>query len=359
MRSSVLPLVLPLLLSCGKVVTDSEPSAESAGAPSVSPAGRDAPQPEAPAAAGTRAAPVAAAGRAAIPPTPTVDAGATQADAGKPAAADSGADEDAGTSSSALCDGSDALRLGFVSEGGFLNPAYGFTNPHGHSFIAIDGKCRFYSGDQYMRGIVSGTLSPADAAQLSSDLHWNELDSWAYYGFGKDGTCPDAGVMGLMKAGASAGCSCGCDSVAPSGLGDALQKAHAWVGKLRAAGKPLDGPVSAVVLDQSVGKGPKQPVFDWPLARSIESTPNLILEPSDQKLWMGTGPWARFDEPAEYAKLREMRQATVSADTSGSGIYSQAVLLRASGKQYDLYVRDELPASLEQAWKDLKSTVKN
>jgi hypothetical protein len=68
---------------------------------------------------------------------------------------------------------------------------------------------------------------------------------------------------------------------------------------------------------------------------------------------MGTVPWARFDDPAEFTKLRELRRASLSSNA----FPSQAVLLRDNGKDYDLYVRDELPAETERAWKELRATL--
>lgn len=297
-----------------------------------------------------------------MPPQPAADAGAARSDAGtapppKKPAADGGNDEDAGSSRPVLCDGSDALRLVYSSSGGFVSPAFGFTNPYGHSFLAVDGKCRYFAEDNYMLGILSGTLTTADAEQLSADLHWNDLDSWASYGLNKDAPCPDSSVISLAKAKASAGCSCGCDPAAPSGLGDALAKAQSWLQKLEAIGKPLDGPVSAVITDASMGKAPRQPELDWPLARAIDAIPNLIVDLADTKLWMGAGPWARFDDAADYTKLRELRRTTVTSDPRGPDFAGQAVLIRDHGKEYDLFVRDELPAETERAWKELQATL--
>ncbi|HKU41906.1 MAG TPA: hypothetical protein VJR89_27300 [Polyangiales bacterium] len=338
-----------LLVACGKVVVDHHPIEQSAGASSAGPAAGAAPRAD-------------YAGAGGIHPTlpPALDAGTPRIDAGTPppkSAADGGSEDDAGSAPATLCDGSQALRLAYYSSGGFVAQTFGFTNPYGLAFLAVDGKCRYFVEDYYMHGIISGTLTPTEAEQLSAELHWNDLDSWAAYGLSKDAPCPDSGVVALIKAKASAGCSCGCDPAAPSGLGDALQKSYQWLDKLKKAGKPLEGPVSAVMLEGTSANFPGQPEFEWPLSRAISSIPNLIVDPADPKLWMGTGPWARFEDATEYAKLRELRRATVSSELPNSVYQSQVVLLRDGSKKYSVYVRDELPAETERAWNDLQATL--
>jgi hypothetical protein len=152
-------------------------------------------------------------------------------------AADGGSEKDAGPGRDALCDGSGDIRLMFVQGGGFVPPYYFFTNPHGAAFFAIDGKCRFFAELNYMRGILSGTLTPAEADQLSADLHWDALAGWGNWGRGKDMGCPDAGDSTLIRARVAASCTCGCDAQAPKGLEAALGKAYDWVQKLTSSGK--------------------------------------------------------------------------------------------------------------------------
>lgn len=347
MRSISLLLALQLLLSCDKVSAP-EPSALPDGAARDASAGH------------TELGGFSAGGVGGNLGTNPRDAGEPTSDAGKLAQQSDadGGNPDTATLIGPLCDGSDMMRLTYVSDGGGpLPPTFGFTNPHGHAYLAIDGTCHYYSASDYMHGVSSGTLTAAQADQLSADLHWTDLEAWAAYGLNTDAGCSDAGVVGLMKANAAAGCSCGCDPAAPSGLSDALQRAYEWVQELTTVGKPLDGPVSAVILEASLGMGHDQPVFDWPLSRSIDSVPNLLLDQSDARLWMGTGPWATFDAAADYTKLRQMRTATANSDNAGSGYVSGAVRLRVNGMDYDLFVRDELPAGVERAWRELKASV--
>jgi hypothetical protein len=302
-RSISLLLLLLLLIACGSVV-DSNPSHGSAGAGSDSFAGS----------ASTRA-------RARVP----------------------------------LCDGSTDIRITYELGGGAVEETYGFTNPDGFAFFLIDGSCRYYAGQNYMRGIVSGTLTPGEAQEFSTDLHWSELDGWTWGA--KELGCPDASGATLSKAGVAATCTCGCDAGAPKGLDAALSKAYAWVERLTREGQPLDGPVSAVALSSSAADMPV--VLAWPLTRTLRSISNLIVERGDARLWMGTGPWARFTDTAEIMKLREMRTMVTNMDVSGSGSVHTFVIVResADAELYNLYVRDELPDATVKAWDALKATL--
>jgi hypothetical protein len=354
-RNHWLLLSLPLLVACGKVVH--EPNELTAGGAAESFAGRRASDPAE--GAGTNVdSSRAGSGGSSPTVTPESDGGMARADAGTPPkpAADGGT-KDAGTAREPLCDGSADMRLVFVVGGGFVDSTYFFTNPHGHAFFAVDGKCRFFAGQNYMRGILTGTLSPAQADQLSADVHWDALAGWGDWGTAKDFGCPDAGGLTLIRAKVAASCTCGCDDKAPQGLGDALGKAYEWVEKLTSSGTPVDGPVTAIILsDRSVGGPVNQPKFDWPLSRPSASIPGLVLESGNSGFLMGD-VGVRFDDAADYAKLREMRSATTMTDVPNSGSIAGSVIVRENGNEYNLFVRDELPDDADKAWKTLDATV--
>jgi hypothetical protein len=253
-----------------------------------------------------------------------------------------------------LCDGSDEIRFMYESAGGHVDDAYGFTNPYGHAFLFVDGSCRYFAGDNYMRGIASGTLTQAEADELSKDVHWRELDAWTW-GVVGEFSCPDAGSVTLNKARVSASCSCGCDKGAPKGLEAALAKGYEWVERLVSEGAPLEGPISAVALEASAGVS--DPPSAWPLTKTLSSIPNLIVERGDAKLWMGTGPWARFDDAADAAKLRELRTTLSKTDRPGSGSVHTFVQVQEGSNVFELYVRDELPDGVVKALAELKATL--
>ena len=260
----------------------------------------------------------------------------------------------AAESAEPMCDGSDALRFIQVTEGGgqSITPYY-FTEPHGYSFFAVDGKCRYYVEDDYMRGIFTGTLTPDDAAQLSADMHWSELDGWV--DLESEGSCFDASTATLIKPNAAVGCYCACKA-APMGLTEAMRNVTKWQEKMLEEGTPLDGPVGALIDTTSRGGPSAQPIYEWPLERSIDSIPDLLLEPlGDPRLVAGSDQWARFDDPEEFKKLRELRAEALRAKDESSG-FTPAILIRDGNKLYDLYVRDEPQDGFEQAWNDLRDS---
>jgi hypothetical protein len=285
----------------------------------------------------------------------TVESGADSGAASTDPAADSGSPA-TDAPAEPLCDGSDTLRLTYTSTGGGqTEDTFAFTNPHGHAYLLVDGKCRYYASDRYMRGIITGTLSAEEAAQLSADVHWSELDQLSTVEPTQVNGCFDAGGTALTKAHAAVSCGCGC---AGGPVSDALVKAREWFEMLMESGEPIPGPVSALVQVFEGFKSPGQPELDWPLARPMDEIPNLITERIDPRL--KTGPWAVFDAPEEYTKLRELREQTLSTDidmpNSSIGI-SRAVLISGGQTGRALFVRDELPAEIEQAWRDLDATL--
>lgn len=292
-------------------------------------------------------------GARAVPPTGR-DGGAA-VDASVPPLAADGGSADAGiVSTEPLCDGSSAMRLTYTSGGGFVEQMYFFTNPYGGAFFTIDGKCQFYAGNNYMRGIATGTLTEAEAAELSKDVHWFELAGWDW-NVNKDAPCPDSGGVSLGRAKISAGCSCGCDDAAPKGLNDALSNANKWNERLMTAGKPVTGRLSAIAITSEAGtSNTNMFVVDWPLARSMSSIQGLVHEPSVEYLREPNAVVAHIDDPAEATKLRESRVATVSHETfMGASSY---VTVKEGSAQYRLYVRDDLPADAVTGWKALGET---
>jgi hypothetical protein len=346
------------LLACGQVVDPMPDEGAAGSAPMDSPAGSGSTVNPTNAAGGMSVEPVpggsgGVGGARAVPPTDR-DGGA-KVDASLPPLAADGGSVDAGTvSTEPLCDGSSAMRLTFESGGGFVDQLYFFTNPHGHAFLAIDGKCQFYVGQNYMRGIATGTLTEAEAAELSKDVHWFELAGWDW-NVNKDAPCPDSGGISLTRAKITAGCSCGCDDAAPKGLNDALSNASKWIDRLMTEGKPVTGPLSAVAFTEAGAGTTNLPFVQWPLARSMSSIMGLVHEPSAEYLSATNTMVAHFDDPTEVMQLRAARVATVSHDTNGS--VGNSVPVKEGSLQYRLYARDELPNNAEMAWQALKGTL--
>jgi hypothetical protein len=356
-KAPSLASALLLLLGCGQVV-DPSPDGPSKNGAMDSPAG-SASMDDSANTAGTNVEPKAGGsggvgGGQALPP-PALDGGiAVDASVPPKPAADGGSGKaDAGTvSAEPLCDGSEDLRLVYSSGGGFVDTMYFFTSPHGAEFFAVDGTCQFYAGSNYMRGIFSGTLTQAQAAELSKAVQWDELANWDWSLY-QDMSCPDAGGSSLTRAKMTAGCSCGCDPAAPKGLEQALSSADAWVERLMTQGTPIAGPVSAVAYTSETADSSNAPVVTWPLTRAMSSIPGLVHALNENNFAM---PWsaASFEDAAETMKLREARAATFGQKMTG---WTGYVPVQEGSKQYRLYIRDELPAATAKAWDALNATL--
>lgn len=238
-----------------------------------------------------------------------------------------------------LCDGSADVRLDYRVEGGGASPLITtFTTPRADwTYFFVDGTCRFYVSDNSVHGIRTGTLDTTDATQLATDIAWNELDGWRDYGTHNGNGCADAPVDLLAKPGVAVGCACGCGSLAPNGLDEAVRNARRWVMQLWQRGGELTTPVSVVANPTARADSQYVP---WPLTRSMDSIADLIMDPNDERITKG--PYARFDSGTDASVLRELRSKSFDPQ-------AESIPVSESGKTYDLYVRDELPDETARA----------
>jgi hypothetical protein len=197
-------------------------------------------------------------------------------------------------------------------------------------------------------------LTTDQAAELTKDVHWLQLAGWDW-NVDKDASCPDAGGVSLTRSKINAGCSCGCDVGAPKGLEEALSNAYQWVERLITEGKPLTGAVTALAYPGAVSGDTNVPTVSWPLARTMSSIPGLIYEQSNPPSWQVPLELARFDDPAEAAKLREARVASQTRPANGG--LSNYIPVEEGSMEYRLYVRDELPEAAAKAWTALEGSV--
>lgn len=246
------------------------------------------------------------------------DAGASQRDAGAGAGA---------ASVGPICDGSDTMRLGITSAGGFVAITYLFTNPYGNAYLFVDGHCHYYVSVDYMGGFATGTLSPAEAEQLALDIGWERIAAWSSY---HDAVCPDAGSRVITRVGVAATCICQCKDKGPAGLADAMQHALDWANALAARGELSSGPISAVAQAQIRPSGHE---LAWSLQRPLASIPGLVQQPSS-----GVTNSARFDAANDLTALRSLRSEAVAQQ-----MYTQFVPVIDQGTAYLLFARDDLP----------------
>ena len=247
----------------------------------------------------------------------------------------------------ALCDGSSRMRVIHQSGGGgFPGPAQPFLSPYGDQFFAIDGACRFYAQDNPIHPIESGTLTRDYVTQLEADIAWDQLAEW---GLHHQPTCEEAPGALLAVHGVGLLCGglpergCGCDQTAPDGLQEAQDNARRWLAELLEVGAPLSGPLGAVALELETA--PAAAADRWPLERSMASIPNLIVNRQQAQ----TGPYARFDRPEDTAKLRDLRRGQPEAARAAPF----ELHVREGDRDYELYLRDELPSADARAIESL------
>jgi len=240
-----------------------------------------------------------------------------------------------------LCDGSDEIRFVLTIGGGFVPSTYGLTNPYGMTFAAIDGRCHYYVSRNYMEGTFSGTLTPLEAAELSTELAFDHIESWSGH-YGQN--CPDAGGVTLATKDAAITCVCGCDG-APAGAAMAIDRLSAWVARLVRAGQPLDSAVTALAELSSSGSSPANMLRTWPLPQPLATYAGLITDPVT-----GFAPGARFELAAEARALRELRKDTFASTATAQWTRVQD----ATGTgEYRLYVVDDLPSDRATALREL------
>lgn len=238
-----------------------------------------------------------------------------------------------------ICDGSADIRLAMAIEGGQVDTTYQLTNPYGHSFVFVDGQCRYYASSSWLGGVVQGGLSGARAAELEQSLILARISQLDYH---DPESCPDADVTWLRTSAGYADCSCGCDAKAPKGLADALGIAGMLQHELAEMGSALGGSIQlAVIVEDGLTSlsTPAWPLI-WPL-NDIAVTWEAYTRRPDANLRLLTGD--------EAAAVRMLRAQTLAADAS-----ARSIRVRDLGKTYSLFMREELPDGVQRAIETLE-----
>lgn len=235
-----------------------------------------------------------------------------------------------------LCDGSDDVRLGWSSAGGQVESTYEFTNPYGHAFLFIDGHCHYYASESWLKGVVQGELSPAEAKQIQQKLLLTDIARLAYH---DAESCPDAGAFWLRAADGYVDCTCGCDEKAPHAAQQALDQAGMLAAALTMQGAALDGPIALIALDEGKPTGSNANLPAWPLIWPLSD-----ISVEWEAYTRGTRPSPRLLLDAEASAAR-MLKATVLRENQ----YAGAVRVTDLGKAYNLFMREELPDSVRDA----------
>lgn len=224
-----------------------------------------------------------------------------------------------------LCDGSNDVRLGYQSGGGFVDEGYGFERPYGFEFLFVDGHCDFIVaklGEESPGSFTQGHLSDDAAAELTQRLELGSLPRGVYF---DNEACPDAGSVSLATPYYYGDCVCGCDD-APDAFERALSAIGETLSFVRAQGSAASGEVElAARMHAQIKAGtPVEWPFDWPLAEIDNVTLN------DNTVRVKTRTLAG-------SEARTARDLFAETRTSSS---NTLVTVESNGSTYRLFLRE-------------------
>lgn len=233
-----------------------------------------------------------------------------------------------------LCDGSDAIWLGYTISGGFVEETYPFTDPFGSDFFFIDGHCDFYvrqGGPLVIGHLPDGVEQKlAERVQMQAVL---ETMHWMDY------SCPDVGEERLRVVGHSLACTCGCDGDTPDWAEPAFAEAYQVLRELVSDGEPSTGALAVIgQLYGDIVDSELRSFAPWPLATSLRATPGLILDPLPGWGELSAGGLGVIFTGDDAAQLRALW------DEHGGH-----VAVREEGEGFWLWLRDEPPPTVDKA----------
>jgi hypothetical protein len=237
----------------------------------------------------------------------------------------------------ALCDGSNDMRLAVVSEGGFLDSTYAFTNPFGHAFLFVDGTCHYYASRQWDTGIVEGELSAAQAAQYAQSIQLQKLSQLAYHDLE---TCPDAGIFWVRAGTGRSDCSCTCDASAPALVAPLMDAVSDMHDELEEQGGDLQGEVELFALANKDDGVPRSGDLTWPFSWPITEV-SVTQEELNQD---SSVPRRRTLRDDEARTARAFRASALRGDPPSA----RTMRVVASGVGYLVYMRDVLPVQVQE-----------
>jgi hypothetical protein len=224
-----------------------------------------------------------------------------------------------------LCDGSDRIRLGYQSGGGFVEESYFFEQPYGTDFLFIDGQCDFIiAGHKGTPGTFSaGHLDAQTAGELEHTLGLDQLPKGE---FADKESCPDAGTVSLATAQFYGDCSCGCDPGTPAALERAFEAVTPALTQLRAQGAAHSGDVEVAAVARNFGSARAWP-FSWPIGEIANERLNDSTMPRKERVLEG----------ADAQTARDLRSEAYAEDGE------KRIQVQSGGGLYELLVRDRVP----------------
>lgn len=240
---------------------------------------------------------------------------------------------------SALCDGSEALRLrAQVLGSGQVLPGSAVLSENGFDFLAVDGRCHFWVQQRSFGPVHEGFLDVAQADELLAALR---TDSWASMaGTYRSSLCDGPGHRYRFD-GAEIDIIPVCNGQRTDGPVEWIRPAvRSAIDRLFAIGTQVRGPVRFTLLRNDELEFPSsseafRAAPQWPLRRRAE---DVALGTSDVR--GSTGPFQRADPP-EAACLQaiatQYRQRAI-----GDAIAGFAPIV-SEGRRFRLFVRDSVP----------------
>lgn len=238
-----------------------------------------------------------------------------------------------------ICDGSTALRLGFMREfeTTFMPEVEAFKHPLGREFLFVDGQCRYYASSAYSLGIHTGTFTEREIGWLARKLEWASLPELSE--IPEEPTCVDNSYTTVFAPGVRVSCACECDNGPEwARKQGAVWAPYDWTMLGMERGTPIDAPILAFAQFM------QSPIVDqpaWPLARPIFEIEGFIYDASVE---VAVDP-VRFTDEAELEQLRGLRSPLI-----GDPQVVDNELL------FQIVMRDEVPADLAAAIQALRDS---
>lgn len=267
------------------------------------------------------------------------DAGARAASEAPSSSEPAVAIDEPGSAIGGFCDGSSEIKLVVSTRqrAGSV-AAFAITHHYGWPILVVDGHCRYYVVNEVMESLKEGQLTAEELEQLTRDL---AADGLLGLPSSRDACADHYDETVIATQTQSLRCACG--ECTREDATAAMAEARKWIERLGASGTPSLGPLRAFArLGEPVEHEPPwrtQEALSWPLAEPMDGIPDLVVT-----AWQRPG--ARFDG-ADAAALRKIRERSrgmrVVEDYTPLASY-----VSDCGQTYQLELRDEFPAVIEQ-----------